>query len=53
MNFLLEKYKAKLENDNLNTAARAVIMDIVKDLEMVQAESEALDQYFEDVSNSL
>ncbi|WP_432204406.1 hypothetical protein ACQ9ZF_04945 [Cetobacterium somerae] len=50
---LLDKYKTMLENENLNTAARAVIMEIVKDLEEVQAENEAEDQYFEDFSNSL
>ncbi len=50
---MLEKYRAKLENENLNTGARAVIMEIVTDLEKVQAEIEAEDQYFEDVSNSL
>lgn len=50
---LLDKYKAMLDNDNLNTAARAVVIEIVKDLEMVLAENEAMDQYFEDNSNSL
>lgn len=50
---ILEKYRAKLTNENLNTGARAVIMEIVEDLERVQAENEALDQYFEDSSNSL
>ncbi len=35
---MLEKYKAKLENENLNTGARAVIMEIVADLEKVLAE---------------
>ncbi|MGL5854181.1 MAG: hypothetical protein ACRCYA_02975 [Cetobacterium sp.] len=50
---LLDKYKAMLDNDNLNTVARAVVIEIVKDLEMVLAENEAEDQYFEDVSNSL
>lgn len=50
---LLDKYKAMLDNDNLNTAARAVVIEIVKDLEMVLAENEAEDQYFEDISNSL
>ena len=50
---MLEKYKAKLENENLNTGARAVIMEIVVDLEKVLAENEAMDQYFEDISNSL
>lgn len=49
---LLDKYKTMLENEK-NTAARAVIMEIVKDLEEVQAENEAEDQYFEDISNSL
>lgn len=50
---MLEKYRAKLENENLNTAARAVTMEIIADLEMVLAENKAMDQYFEDVSNSL
>lgn len=53
MTYLLEKYEARLENDNLNTAARAVLIEIVEDLKKVQADDEAMDQYFEDFKNSL
>ncbi|MGL4933967.1 MAG: hypothetical protein ACRC51_00700 [Cetobacterium sp.] len=53
MTYLLEKYMAKLDNDNLNTATRAVVMEIVEDLKKVQADDEAMDQYFEDFKNSL
>lgn len=49
---LLDKYKAMLE-DELNTEARAIVIEIVNDLEKIQAETEALDLYFEDLSNSL
>ncbi|MGL4863142.1 MAG: hypothetical protein ACRC4T_08490 [Cetobacterium sp.] len=50
---LLKKYKDKLENDNLNTATRAILIEIIDDLKKIESEIEATNQYFEDFFNSL
>lgn len=50
---LLNKYKTKLENNNLNISTRAILMEIVDDLEKIQAEIETTNQYFEDFYNCL